>query len=209
MCPIASQRPGKARILEAAVELTAEGGVARATISAVCERAGIRPPALYYHYGSKDGLVGAVVEAVAGAWLEELRSTVVAEGDPLEAVIASALRGWRAAILAPQSPVELLLRVQLERADDSPPIREALRRVMARARAIIADALDAVAGPLRNPEAVAQMVVSLVQGAALRHHLDRDERALDRRLAEVGDALVALVTSQRVAPARRQEHETP
>jgi len=206
--PVA-ETSGKARILEAAVELTAEGGVARATISAVCERAGVRPPALYYHYGSKDGLVGAVVEAVAGAWLEELRSSVVAETDSLEALIAGALRGWRAAILAPQSPVELLLRVQLESADHAPPIREALRRVMARARAIIADALDAVAGPLRSPEAVAQTVVSLVQGAALRHHLDRDERELERRLAEVGDALVSLVGAQRFGASRRPEHETP
>jgi len=203
------QVSGKARILEAAVELTAEGGVARATISAVCERAGVRAPALYYHYGSKDGLVGAVVEAVAGAWLEELRATVVAEGDSLEALIASALRGWRAAILAPHSPVELLLRVQLERADDAPPIREALQRVMARARAIIADALDAAGGPLRDSQGVAQTVVSLVQGVALRHHLDRDERALDRRLAEVGDALAALVVAQRVAAARRPETGTP
>jgi hypothetical protein len=74
--------PGRARILEAAIELVAEGGYGRATISEVCRLAGVRPPAVYYHYGNKDGLVAAVVETVAAAWLDELE-TVAREDRPL------------------------------------------------------------------------------------------------------------------------------
>ena len=202
MDEIPRQVSGKARILEAAVDLTAEGGVARATISAICERAGVRAPALYYHFGSKDGLVSAVLEAVATAWVDELAASVVAKkGQSLEEFLPAVLRGWRALILAPQNPVELLVRVQLERADAAPPIREALRSVMERTRAIIADMLEEIAGPLRDPHALGQTVVSLVQGAALRHHLDKDEIELDHRLAEIGDAITALVAAHQAPGA--------
>ena len=105
-------------------------------------------------------------------------------------------RGWRALIFDPHSPVLLLARVQLECADSEPAIREALTRVMHRARVIIHRSIEGAVGPFTGSEALAETVVSLVQGAALRYHLTRDTGALDRQLAEVGRTIHTLVTAR-------------
>jgi hypothetical protein len=100
---------------------SAEGGCAAATISEVCRRAGVRPPAVYHHHGSKDGLIAAVVETVARPGLTELER-LARQGATLEERI-DAVCGWRALLLEPQSPVLLLIRVQLECRDETSPIR--------------------------------------------------------------------------------------
>ena len=184
--------PGRIRILEAAIELVSDRGYAGATMSEVCRLAQVRPPAIYYHYGSKDGLIAAVVETVASAWFVELEASAEA-GTILDERVAAGLRGWRALIVEPHSAIMLLVRVQLECADSAPPIREALARIMERGRSIIRGAIEGVVGPLAEADGLAQIILSLVQGAALRHHLNGDPEDLDRQLAEIGHAIRTLV----------------
>jgi AcrR family transcriptional regulator len=201
---MANMATGRARILDAAVGLVSEGGPGRAAISEVCRRAGVRPPAIYYHYGNKDGLMAAVVETVAAAWLDELEADA-ALGAGLEERLDSGLRGWRAMIRDPQSAVMLLVRVQLDCAASSPTIGAALTRIMARARSIIATAIEEAAGPLDDADELAQIVVSMVQGAALRHQLEGDDGGLDRRLEEMRKTIRTLVGARRIQ-STQEEH---
>jgi AcrR family transcriptional regulator len=191
---------GKTRLLEAAIDLLTEGGSARATVNEICRVAGVRPPALYYHYGNKEGLVAAAVDAVSTAWLDELESLVSGEAS-FEERLAAGLHGWRALILEPRSALLLLLRVQLDSAQTSPEIRAALVRVMDRAKEIIAAAIEGVAGAPADPSGFAAVLLDLVQGAALRHHLEADPASLHRHLAQIGQAITVLVESQRASTA--------
>ncbi|MFL6550194.1 MAG: TetR/AcrR family transcriptional regulator [Povalibacter sp.] len=50
------------QLLEVAGQVFAEHGYARATSKEICERAGANIAAVNYHFGSKDGLYGAVLE---------------------------------------------------------------------------------------------------------------------------------------------------
>ena len=50
------------RILQAAGEFFSQKGTANTSIREICSRAGVGPPALYYHFGSKDNLFQQVVE---------------------------------------------------------------------------------------------------------------------------------------------------
>jgi len=50
------------RLLRAAAELMDEAGAGGVSTRAVCERAGVQAPTLYHHFGSKDGLLRAVVD---------------------------------------------------------------------------------------------------------------------------------------------------
>ena len=185
-------------ILSAAVELIAAGGVGSASIKTLCERAGVTPPAIYYHYGNKDGLVGAVVEDAARRWFDGLVVAVRARRTITEQVRA-AVEIWRQEILDPQSPIKLLLRIQLERAQLTPALRESLTTVMNHGRDVIAEALHTGAAPLRDPKDLAQTIIALVQGAALQHDLDGDDTALRRRLAKIGDTIVLLIEQHRKA----------
>lgn len=190
---------GKARLLEAALELLADGGYAGATVNEICRRARVRPPSLYYHYGNKDGLVGVATETVAQAWLDELESAVATAGT-FNQQLEAGLIGWRAWIIEPHSPVTLLLRLQLECPQTATVVHEALDRVMRRSRAIIAQTIEDSVGPVQGVDELAQSIVSLVQGAALRHHLDGDDANLNSRMAEMGRTISTLVESRRCEP---------
>jgi AcrR family transcriptional regulator len=50
------------RLLLAAAELLHESGGRTASTRAICERAGVQAPTLYHHFGSKQGLIDAVIQ---------------------------------------------------------------------------------------------------------------------------------------------------
>lgn len=188
------------------MELVAEGGYAGATVNETCRRAGVRPPTLYYHFGNKEGLVGAVVETLADAWLDELEAAVGTSTAFAER-LATGLSGWRALITAPHGPIRMLIRVQLECSESVPAIAAALQRVAHRSRMIIGGAIEGAVGPVRDIDDLAQTALSLVQGAALQHHLDGDDAGLDRRLAEIGWTLAALVEKRRVERLAQEKNQ--
>jgi AcrR family transcriptional regulator len=53
------------RILDAAEELFAERGIAETSLRALTRHAGVNLAAVHYHFGSKEGLLDAVVERLA------------------------------------------------------------------------------------------------------------------------------------------------
>ena len=64
----------RSRLLDAAEALIVSGGAAALTTRAVCAAAGVRAPTLYHHVGDKDGLVAAVLERSASAFLAGRRA---------------------------------------------------------------------------------------------------------------------------------------
>jgi len=70
-----SDLTARARIREAAIELFADRGIEGATIRDIAEKAGVSSGLLRHHFGSKEGLLVAVVRAVEArqrAFLAEL-----------------------------------------------------------------------------------------------------------------------------------------
>ena len=58
------------RVLEVATELMASRGYSGTTISAISKASGVMPASIYWHFESKEGLLGAVIERAAEAWFE-------------------------------------------------------------------------------------------------------------------------------------------
>jgi len=194
---------GKARILEAAIDLVGERGHAGATISEICKRARVQPPAVYHHFGNKEGVIAAAVETIAAAWLAELAKSLPAD-KPFDQRLRNAVQGWQAAIEAPTKPVKMLLTIQFECADRSLTIRDALRRVHEQACAVVRRDLDQ-SGLFDGTATLADTVVGLVFAAALRFHLEPDRNALRMRLREVARMLTLHVDSERPR-SNRKEH---
>lgn len=87
--PTSPESSTRDRLLRAAAELLEASGDRTLSTRAVCERAGVQAPTLYHHFGSKQGLIDAVLEHgftqfVAGA------HPSAASADPLDDVRA----GW-------------------------------------------------------------------------------------------------------------------
>ena len=81
----------KAAILHAATELLAASPTGDISTRAVCDAAGVGQPVLYRHFGDKDGLIAAVVDAVWGEYLA-LKRAAAPSVDP----VADLRAGWDA-----------------------------------------------------------------------------------------------------------------
>ncbi len=81
----------KTRILEAAADLLSRSAEAEISTREVCDAAGITVPALYHHFGDKEGLLSAVVDLGWARFLESKRALLArAHVDPLDGIRS----GW-------------------------------------------------------------------------------------------------------------------
>lgn len=187
--------PGDERILLATIEALAEMDPAALTIQHICRRAGATAPTLYYHFGSKDGLVAAAVERLVSDWLTLLDATVAREGD-LDVTLDQAVAGWRAMIQAPTSPVVVFVWVTLLAARTSEESRDALIRARDRSHEMIREAVAAYFGDTALADDLASVVVGGVISAALQFHLDHDEAELTERLTAMVRVVRAVAAGQ-------------
>ena len=188
------------KILDAAVELIAERGYSATSVDALCRRAGIVKTALYWHFGSKEGLLAAVIDRVASAWIDELRSTVSRAGEPRER-LAVALAGMRRIVEQRPELLRLLLSVLLERAEGDDETRAALQRAFLRARRAIVETIEATTPGVRDPDLIAHTIVSLMQGALLLRLADPEGTDLDRVFAEIERTVVLVMADRFGLPA--------
>ena len=77
------------RLLLAAAQLLSESEDKQVSTRAICERAGVQAPTLYHHFGSKQGLLDAVVNYGFTQYVQVTESGPDGE-DPVEAI----RRGW-------------------------------------------------------------------------------------------------------------------
>ncbi|MCW5690506.1 MAG: TetR/AcrR family transcriptional regulator, partial [Pseudolabrys sp.] len=86
-------------ILDAAIALASEGGMAAVQIVAVAGRAGIAAGTVYRYFPTKNDLVAELIAAVAGRELEAMQAAADAAPGPLSA-LASAIARFSARALA-------------------------------------------------------------------------------------------------------------
>jgi AcrR family transcriptional regulator len=86
--------PAVDRLLDAALAVAADHGLARLSVGDVAKRAGLSRQTLYKHFGSREELIAQTVLREAGRMVEQVIAAAEAELDPidsLEAAIATAL----------------------------------------------------------------------------------------------------------------------
>ncbi|WP_327371667.1 TetR/AcrR family transcriptional regulator [Streptomyces sp. NBC_01217] len=148
----------RARILEEAARLVAESPNGEISTRAVCEAAQVGAPALYRHFGDKEGLLSAVVDHGFDKYLATKRQRGES-ADPIEDL----RNGW-------DSHVEFALQnPNLYRLMNSPAMRTPPAAALESHRILTKDLERAAAvGRLRlAPELAAQMVMSANVGVAL------------------------------------------
>lgn len=89
---MSAEQPRRQRLLDAAVAYFAEHGVADTSLRQIAERIGTSHRMLLYHFGSRDGLLGAVVDAVEQTQRDTMQALLsTPDTDPLR----QATRFWR------------------------------------------------------------------------------------------------------------------
>jgi AcrR family transcriptional regulator len=179
-----------AKLLDAAAELISEGGYERMTMAAIGKRAGYSHGLVTARFGSKEGLLWALVERMVNDWrAESLGPSLENQSsiDVLHTMLDLLGKSWR------RSPTrmlalyilmfEALLPVRLlhERMAE---LHEELRRSMADligrsiAAGSIADTVDV--------EAAARLIVGSLCGAVYQAMLDHHRVPVKDALADVG-----------------------
>jgi AcrR family transcriptional regulator len=183
----------RARLLQAAADCFAARGVDAVSVDAVAEVAGRTSGAVYDHFGSKQGLVMAVLDE----WRQSVVGTVLSE---LQAAadLPTRLRALVAALVVDPSPAtRRLLQMEDElrlRASRDPEVAAAMGRRAAQHRRWLARGLAAwmAEGLLpsgRDPEALAAVVTGLAQ----QHRVDPAAVGAEAAVAAVAAVLTAPV----------------
>jgi AcrR family transcriptional regulator len=145
--PQPSTRPGtrreraeqtRERVLTVATELMASRGYSGTTISAISKASRVMPASIYWHFESKEGLLGAVIERAAEAWFEgalRAMSQGEAEADARGEEGFSDNRPALHYVLIEQAEFyRVLLLIALERREAAGPPLAAVKRIRARMR---------------------------------------------------------------------------
>jgi AcrR family transcriptional regulator len=164
----------RARLLSAAADLFAAQGVDAVSVDAVAEAAGRTSGAVYAHFGSKQGLLLALLDW----WKDSVRTVLLAE-----VAVTASPRGQLAAVWDSvagdlHDPRWALLEHELWlRAARDPAVAEVMRDRTAAARHFSARQLAGWtarvgASPAAEPEELAVLVSALLAGLAMQRRLD-------------------------------------
>jgi len=184
------------RILHVASELFSQRGYGAVGVDELAKRSGIAKTAIYYHFGNKEGLLTAVLERAAIAWIEAISQAARQAGDPLER-LDRALLGMRTLLEERAWILKLLQILALEVSEQKPEIRQRLRALTERARKAIVDGLrDALQVEVQGAETVAAILLALLDGVSLGLQIAPEEIPLDQAFAEIRRLVILMVVSR-------------
>jgi AcrR family transcriptional regulator len=184
------------KIVEAAAALMAERGFAGTSIAAVSQRSGLPSGSIYWHFESKEALLGVVVEEGARQWFDALPVGENLPSDPAER--ATALLDAVVTSLQ-QHPefLRLLLLIALERREVDATSLAVIRRVrelaLGRIQQLLSVLLESFGATLADRLAVelAPFVLCVADGAFVALHID-PETDLRQMFALLRRSLTAL-----------------
>ena len=177
-------------ILDATERLMATKGYAATSISDVRKACGLPASSIYWHFGSKEGVLAAVMERGADRYFAAI---------PAEADVERQL----AAVTQQQEQHPLFLRLflllSLERSDD-PAVAHVIRRVRDRAiagfRQAIGPLLPNDVPPAKAKRVVAELAAvatAMSDGIFLAEHLEPDATDIARMYRRLHQTVTALI----------------
>ena len=183
-------------ILDATERLMATRGYAATSISDIRKACGLPPSSIYWHFGSKEGVLAAVMERGADRFFAAIPTSE--DADEQLAVLSR---------LQSQHPdfLRLFYMLSLERSDDS-AVAAVVRRVrdtaIGRFRSAITQLLPADAPRSKADRVVTELTalaVALSDGVFFADHLepDTDVERMYRRLYQAMAALIPILLKEK------------
>jgi AcrR family transcriptional regulator len=175
----------RARLLAAAAELFAEQGIDAVSVDAVAHCAGRTSGAVYAHFGSKQGLLLALLESWKNSVLTVLLAEVAVSASP-DDELAAVWENVAPGVDEGSARWSLLEHELWLRAARDPEVAAVLRARDVEARRFSAGQLAGWtarvgARPAADPEQLAVLVKALLNGLAIQQRIDPD--SVDDQLA--------------------------
>ncbi|HJT96642.1 MAG TPA: TetR/AcrR family transcriptional regulator [Mycobacterium sp.] len=176
-------------ILDATERLMATRGYAATSISDIRKACGLPPSSIYWHFGSKEGVLAAVMERGADRFFAAIPTGGTAEQ---QLVVTARLQVEHPDFL------RLFYMLSLERSDD-PAVAQVVRRVrdtaIERFRDGLSQLLPAGTPPKKADRVVAELTafaVALSDGIFFAEHLETDATDVERMYRRLYQAVAAL-----------------
>lgn len=203
----AKQRQGvesRERILDAAMDLIFEQGYSGTSLSALSARAGLPASSIYWHFGSKDGVIAAVVSREAERFFATVPDAAALPGDPVEQF--SALMLQLADVVQDDARFfRVLVTLAMETTDVGSEATAVVRQVRERGLEIIAGPITRLCAALssdRDPRELAAFCLAGLEGATIGRRFGSDLIAPRAMLGQLAIAVVAIArTPVSVGPA--------
>jgi len=183
-------------ILDATERLMATRGYAATSISDIRKACGLPASSIYWHFGSKEGVLAAVMERGAVRFFASIPN----HGDTAASPGVDVQLATTAKLLAEHPEfLRLVYLLALERTDD-PSVGAAVRRVRDSAitgfRSAIATLLPSDAPPARADRVVEELTalaVAMSDGVFFADHLEPDSTDVERMYRRLFQAVTALL----------------
>jgi AcrR family transcriptional regulator len=194
-------------ILERAVDLASLEGLEGLTIGRLAEDLGMSKSGLFAHFGSKEDLQLATIEAASQRYISEVFTPALQEARGYPRLMAIC-RAWLSYIRREVFPGGCFFAAASFEFDGRPgPVRDLVRRLMddwigALERAIVMARDEGHLDPEVDPSQLAFELNSLLFGANFAFYLRNDRAAIDRAQRAIESRLEALRTTPRRRPAR-------
>jgi AcrR family transcriptional regulator len=193
MRPTKKQQQGEQSrelILDATEQLMSTRGYAATSISDIRAACGLPPSSIYWHFGSKEGVLAAVMERGADRFFAAIPTSEDPEG---QLVALSTLQSRHPDFL------RLFYMLSLERNND-PAVGAVIRRVrdtaIRRFRDALTQLLPADTAPAKADRVVTELTavaVALSDGVFFAEHLEPDGTDVERMYRRLFQAATALI----------------
>jgi AcrR family transcriptional regulator len=184
----------RSAILEQALALASRTGLAGLTIGSLAERSGLSKSGLFAHFGSKEGLQLAVIQAVRELYSRLVFQPAMQQPTGLPRLRAI-VQNWLEWTAGAKLPGGCIMTAAAHEFDDSPgAVRELVSQSLRELRKTLARSVRMAieAGQLRadtDAEQLAFEICALYCGAQLDARLFGDPRAGERALAAFEDLI--------------------
>jgi AcrR family transcriptional regulator len=177
-------------ILDATERLMATRGYAATSISDIRKACGLPPSSIYWHFGSKEGVLAAVMERGADRFFAAIPTS---EDVQAQLAVVSTLQARHPDFL------RLFFMLSLERGND-PAVAAVIRRVrdtaISQYREAITQLLPAGVPPSKADRVVTELTavaVALSDGVYFAEHLEPDGTDVERMYLRLYQAVTALI----------------
>lgn len=181
-------------LLDAAADLFAERGVEGASVDAIAEAADRTSGALYDHFGSKDGLLFALLEG----WVDDVAAVTGAELSTATTLDERMAVMWRT-VSDPVVGDGRWIALEHELWSYAARNEEARRHLVRRYRAIWDSVNEGVSEWLDGADDIGPALIGLLLGLEMMHRVDPDAVPDDLAIAALTG--VATTRTRRGAPA--------
>ncbi len=181
------------RLIAAATSLFAQRGYRDSSVQAIGESAGISRGSIFWHFGSKEGLLWAVAERAFARWEADVLVPAVGGATGIEAVRRS-VEAHRRFLTEATEALRLFHVLMFEALGPRPELAGEYGRLHRHLKSMGGEwiAAGVRAGEVRDdvdPEAAAVMIVAALGGIAYQHLLDPEGVDLDRVYPQLADTL--------------------